>query len=109
MQKTLKLFVLNLLILLSLGLTKISAQINISVSDARKINETYAKLDLVNAQVRLLQIELKNARDSTSIYKDSTNYFKDKAIRLKRRRNNWRTIAIIETIYIALTTRKKSY
>lgn len=86
--------------MLCVGLGAISAQINISVADARKINETYARLDSAKAAGNLVLIDLK-------AYQDSTAYFKDKAIRLKRKRNRWRAIAIGEAIYIALSSTKK--
>lgn len=100
MEKYLKLFILNLIVLLVLGLKRTSAQISISISDARKINATYAKLDSAQAQCRLVLIDLKK-------YQDSTIYWKNKALKLKRKRNIWRTIAIAEATFIALTSRKK--
>lgn len=100
MQKKLTAFIASLLMMLITGLGQIYAQISLTDSEVRKINATYAKLDSAQAQGRLVLIDLKK-------YQDSTNYWRTKALKLKRKRNNWRNVAILEAIYIGLTSRKK--
>lgn len=85
--------------MLIVGLGKTYSQISLTDSEVRKINKTYERLDSAHAQGRLILIELKS-------YQDSTTYWRNKAIKLKRKRNNWRLIALAEAIYIGLTSRK---
>ena len=99
--------VLNLIMMLTIGLGKISAQINLTDLEVRKINATYAKLDSAQAQGRIVLSDLKAYQDSTKAFKDSATYWKGQAFKFKRKRNNWRLIAIGEAAYIALTSRKK--
>lgn len=94
--------------MLTIGLGKIYAQISLTDSEVRKINATYAKLDSAHAQGRIVLTDLKAFQDSTHAYKDSTSYWKAKALKFRRKRNNWRTIAITEGILIAITSRKKN-
>lgn len=86
--------------MLTIGLGKTYAQISLTDAEVRKVNKTYERLDSAQAQGRLVLIDLKK-------YQDSTTYWRNKAIKLKRKRNNWRLIALGEAIYIGLTSRKK--
>ena len=100
MQNKCKILILNLLMMLTIGLGKIYAQISLTDSEVRKINKTYERLDSAQAQGRLVLIDLKK-------YQDSTSFWKNKAMKLRRKRNFWRKVALIETIYIGSTFIKK--
>lgn len=109
MLKKFKILLLNLILWQFTGLEKISAQtVLVTVSEIRNANLTKARLDSAKAVGNLVLIDLKAYQDTSKTYKDSTNYWKRKALNLKRKRNNWRTIALIEALYIGLTTRKKN-
>ncbi|MBA4849497.1 hypothetical protein [Emticicia sp. BO119] len=65
--------------------------VQVAVSEIRKANETKAKLNVANAAVLLLTIDLKT-------YKDSTAHWKSIAIRETRRKKGWRKVAIVSIL-----------
>lgn len=89
-----------------LGSVKTYSQINLTATEVKKVNETYARLDSALAQGRLIIRDLKAYQDSTTIYRDSINYYKSKAQLFKAKRNRWRIVAITEAVLIALTSHK---